>query len=427
MSSGHSSLRLDNSNVVQSPEPFSASCGDLTPPGSPSYLTVHPTSSSFSSSAVHNPTPLRMSSGPSSSSHAAAPQQLPPSPAPGTTLLDELAEPKITTVATPSASAASSLGKTGMMMSVGEFSEDAHAGHIRNESSTSAGGSTVSGAEAGEELWKTSGFKIGFAEDKNKKYRRTMEDAHAYFYNFGKSNGSGWFAIFDGHAGKSAADWCGEHMHENFEKVLHENPTLPVPDLLNRSFLLTDQQLGERKGSYSGCTAVVGYIRTEERAVDDGEHGTQQAQKRRVLYTANAGDARAVLCRDGKAIRLSYDHKGSDPAEAKRIVESGGFVMNNRVNGVLAVTRSLGDISMKEWVIGSPYTTETVLDEKDSFLILACDGIWDVCSDQTATDLIREVQDPQEAAEDLLDYALENFTTDNLSVLIVRLDQTFVP
>ncbi|KAI8588024.1 phosphatase 2C-like domain-containing protein [Geranomyces variabilis] len=434
MSSGHTSLRLDNSNIVQSPEPFSASCGDLTPPGSPSYLSVHPTHSSFSSSAVHNPTPLRMSSAPSSSSRdaSAPPPQLPPSSAPGTTILDELAEPKITTVVTPSASAASSLGETGVMGSGGEFSEDAPAGHLRNESSTSAGGSTVGGGEttAGsaqeEELWKTSGFKIGFAEDKNKKYRRTMEDAHAYFYNFGKSNGSGWFAIFDGHAGKSAADWCGEHMHQNFEKVLHDNPTLPVPDLLNRSFLLTDQQLGERKGSYSGCTAVVGYIRTEERAGDDGEHG-QPPQKRRVLYTANAGDARAVLCRDGKAIRLSYDHKGSDPAEAKRIVESGGFVMNNRVNGVLAVTRSLGDISMKEWVIGSPYTTETVLDEQDSFLILACDGIWDVCSDQTATDLIREVQDPQEAAEDLLDYALENFTTDNLSVLIVRLDQTFVP
>ncbi|KAI8919350.1 phosphatase 2C-like domain-containing protein [Powellomyces hirtus] len=308
-----------------------------------------------------------------------------------------------------------------------EFSESPVPSRAPHASDAAEGKST--GGQAEEELWKTSGFKIGFAEDKNKKYRRTMEDAHAYFYNFGKSNGSGWFAIFDGHAGKSAADWCGTHMHENFETVLHENPTMPVPDLLNKSFLLTDRQLGERKGSYSGCTAVVGYIRTEERPLtDDGESANgKQTRRRRVLYTANAGDARAVLCRDGKAIRLSYDHKGSDPAEAKRIVESGGFVMNNRVNGVLAVTRSLGDISMKEWVIGSPYTTETVLDENDGFLILACDGIWDVCSDQTATDLIRDVMDPQQASEDLLDYALENFSTDNLSVMIVRLDQHYVP
>lgn len=96
---------------------------------------------------------------------------------------------------------------------------------------------------------------------------------------------------------------------------------------------------------------------------------------RRVLYCANAGDARGVLCRSGKAVRLTYDHKGSDKQEAKRIVEAGGFVMSGRVNGVLAVTRSLGDSSMKEFVVGAPYTTETELCSEDEFLILACDGV----------------------------------------------------
>lgn len=121
---------------------------------------------------------------------------------------------------------------------------------------------------------------------------------------------------------------------------------------------------------------------------------------RRVLYTANAGDARAVLSRGGRAVRLTYDHKGSDAQEARRIKEAGGFVMNNRVNGasvsflrllcweerdeaddlfvhtgVLAVTRSLGDSSMKEFVVGSPYTTETQLGPDDDLLIIACDGV----------------------------------------------------
>jgi protein phosphatase PTC1 len=102
---------------------------------------------------------------------------------------------------------------------------------------------------------------------------------------------------------------------------------------------------------------------------------TPPAASRRVLYSANAGDARGVLCRAGKAVRLTYDHKGSDKQEAKRIMDAGGFVMSGRVNGVLAVTRSLGDSSMKEFVVGSPYTTETELCQEDELLILACDGV----------------------------------------------------
>lgn len=67
--------------------------------------------------------------------------------------------------------------------------------------------------------------------------------------------------------------------------------------------------------------------------IDTLEPRADEGETRRVLYLANVGDARAVLCRGGKAVRLTYDHKGSDSQEAKRITDAGGFVMNNRVNG----------------------------------------------------------------------------------------------
>lgn len=118
---------------------------------------------------------------------------------------------------------------------------------------------------------------------------------------------------------------------------------------------------------------------------------------------------------------MTYDHKGSDPREAKRITDAGGFVMNNRVNGVLAVTRSLGDSSMKEFVVGSPYTTETTLGPEDRYLILACDGLWDVCGDQEAVDLIKDAKDAQHASAILLQHALSSFSSDNLSIVVVSL------
>ncbi|KAK4050017.1 mgpp2cl-1, protein phosphatase 2C-like protein 1 [Microbotryomycetes sp. JL221] len=418
-------------------------------------------------------------------------------------------------------------------------------------------------------------FKVGVSVDRNKKCRRTMEDAHSFIYDFGGLRGQGYFAVFDGHAGKHAAEWCGEHFHQHLLEGLRTSPATPVPDLLNSTFHIVDTKLSElasQQGTHSGCTAVVVFLRLEDEngnpvgqasgvgkavetrqgkvqgepdgalkaARDKGEGtelqryhcrqnsdesgGDQQQEKqvddnsnvdgstslstslfgsssssgststdiknkiravlsgnksssssssspsdsnepsptrspsqieqtttdnnnnnntsvvktpdvevkgpaeykpaaKRTLYTANVGDARAVLSRQGRAVRLTYDHKGSDAKEAKRITDAGGFVMNNRVNGVLAVTRSLGDSAMKEFVVGSPYTTETSLSEGDDFLIVACDGLWDVCQDQEAVDLIKGVSDPQEASKILLDHALNNFSSDNLSVLVVALNQ----
>ncbi|CAG8466776.1 5637_t:CDS:2 [Funneliformis caledonium] len=246
-------------------------------------------------------------------------------------------------------------------------------------------------------------FKVGISEDRNKRYRRTMEDAHSFFYDFAGIEGQGFFAIFDGHAGKQAADWCGNHFHE------------------------ADKQLNQNAGKHSGCTAIAAFLRSEEITEDETANGKKlisngvEKKQKRVLYTANVGDARAVLSRNGTAIRLSYDHKGSDAQEAKRIVDAGGFVMNNRVNGVLAVTRSLGDSTMKDFVVGNPYTTETEITENDSFLILACDGLWDVCDDQDAVNLIKNIDDPQIASAKLIEHALTNFSTDNLSVMVIRL------
>ncbi|GJN71698.1 protein phosphatase 2C 1 [Purpureocillium lilacinum] len=350
-------------------------------------------------------------------------------------------------------------------------------------------------------------FRVGVWEDRNKKCRRTMEDTHAFLYNFldtpdpstepgdkgAKSekdatetaereivqSDNGYFAIFDGHAGTFAADWCGKKLHIILEEMIRKNPNVAIPELLDQTFTAVDAQLEKLPLKNSGCTAAIAVLRWEDRVPSDrsvtgsvpiapaaaaaaakaaakaakaNEQALSEKEKevtttvtevdtkpsadaaqarlkgsasrQRVLYTANVGDARIILCRGGRALRLSYDHKGSDENEGRRIANAGGLILNNRVNGVLAVTRALGDAYMKDLVTGHPYTTETVIQpDLDEFIIIACDGLWDVCSDQEAVDLVRNVQDPNAASKLLVDHALSRFSTDNLSCMIVRFDK----
>ena len=84
----------------------------------------------------------------------------------------------------------------------------------------------------------------------------------------------------------------------------------------------------------AGCTAVCCLVRGNE------------------IVCANAGDSRAVLCRNGQAVPLSYDHKPSQERERARVHAAGGFIReaggHHRINGNLNVSRSLGDLKYKQ-------------------------------------------------------------------------------
>lgn len=111
----------------------------------------------------------------------------------------------------------------------------------------------------------------------------------------------------------------------------------------------------------------------------------------------------------------------------KRINEAGGFIARSRVLGILAVSRSFGDHGMKDFVIADPYLSETRLSNyKDCpFLILACDGVWDVLTDQDAVELLLEVYKKQgpfdDAARLLVHTAIERGSTDNITAIVVFL------
>lgn len=141
-----------------------------------------------------------------------------------------------------------------------------------------------------------------------------------------------------------------------------------------------------------------------------------------ILIIKLTNNSRAVLCRKTKALRLSKDHKAEDSSEIERIRVAGGTVVKDRVMGILAVSRSFGDRGLKQFVPAKPYTSTVSIHEgEDEFIILACDGIWDVMTDQEAVDFVRLLDQNQknQAAKLLVDTALTRSTSDNLTVVIL--------
>ena len=113
------------------------------------------------------------------------------------------------------------------------------------------------------------------------------------------------------------------------------------------------------------------------------------------IVCANAGDSRAIVVkRDGTAYPMSKDHKPGDADETKRITDLGGTVVywgRWRVESVLAVSRAVGDAQLMPYITALPDCTSKTIEEDDMFLVIATDGIWDVCdNDYVANFVMKE-------------------------------------
>lgn len=222
---------------------------------------------------------------------------------------------------------------------------------------------------------------VGWAEDIGR--RDEMEDGFVFVDCFGGKKNSAYFAIYDGHGGRQCVDYVTELLHDNLLAEIQKAPS-NVPDAFIRAFNTTDRNMQASGINTSGCTACCCLLQEEKAS--------------RAIYTAHLGDARAVICRGGLAVRLTSmsDHKATDPTETKRVIEAGGTIFNERVNGMLAISRAFGDHQLKapalpnDVVSNIPDITSTELTDQDMFVIVACDGLWDVVEDQESVNLVLE-------------------------------------
>lgn len=244
-------------------------------------------------------------------------------------------------------------------------------------------------------------FRSGLAEMTGR--RQTMEDV-SIVLQATPTPSSILFGLFDGHGGREAAEFASS----NLPRVISER--LRQSDSLESAIISSFHEVqAEMKPwcLFVGTTSVIAIA-----------NGTR-------LTVANVGDSRCVLCRDGKAVRLTVDHKPDLPEESAYIRSKGGFVREGRISGMLAVSRALGDGFLGDAVNATPHIRSLDLTEDDSFMILACDGVWDVITDQQACDIVASEIDPLIAAKKLRDAAFERRSFDNISVIVVFLSEFF--
>lgn len=257
-------------------------------------------------------------------------------------------------------------------------------------------------------------------------WRADNEDSHVIYLGLPNS-GLDYFAVFDGHGGPLVARFAGRRTHEIFDTLCKSGGDPQA--LLTKTFILTDDTIGrettaEETGS-CGCTANVVVI----------NHQTKK------FYCANSGDARSVLCRAGKAINLSEDHRPTLETERNRILAAGSAVSDDdRVDGLLAVSRAFGDFDFKQAnslpahkqaVTCVPDVSVHNLTPEDQFIVCACDGIWDCMTSTEVVDFVaaelKASNDPMKAAGKLLDRCVarelpeDGLGTDNMSVIVVLL------
>lgn len=256
-------------------------------------------------------------------------------------------------------------------------------------------------------------------------WRVDMEDAHSTVPVVAAKPEWSWFAVFDGHGGSLISLTAAERLlpkicaDERFEaaKTAEE-----VSAIMRDSFIKLDEDMktlpaiasGE---DHSGSTAITAMVTPTH------------------IIVGNCGDSRAVLSRvtAGAPVWGSEDHKPNNEPEQKRIEAGGGSVVNRRVNGDLAVSRAFGDFLYKhrqdlppeaQQVTVEPECTIIPRSDDLEYLILCCDGIWDVMSNEEVVEFVRTTvmggePDLGTVSEMLIDKCLKNGSRDNMSALIV--------
>ncbi len=260
------------------------------------------------------------------------------------------------------------------------------------------------------------GLHVGISHFQGR--RPTMEDEHlAVAFNLnvgGKDYPIQLFGIFDGHGGPNASRFVRDHLVEKLKETLKEYNPRKITEA------------GVWKALKMACVRLNRDYRTLRHT--DGTTATVALILDNYLYAANVGDSRTILDNAGTPMQLTEDAKPNDARYRKGIEHRGGRVLQcdvPRVNGILAVARSIGDHLLHGAISARPKITVTPRREirAGSHLILCCDGITDVARSVDLVNAAHMHRDlsPGDLARNFTYSAYHSGSTDNLSAMVVSL------
>uniref|UniRef100_A0A914LFX6 protein-serine/threonine phosphatase n=1 Tax=Meloidogyne incognita TaxID=6306 RepID=A0A914LFX6_MELIC len=264
-------------------------------------------------------------------------------------------------------------------------------------------------------------YTISLCSQKNRKPK--MEDRHIVLPSFSVidsqfSSSDAFFAVFDGHNGSDCSAYASAHFLECLLDARSCGSS--EESLLEDAFIRMDTRLTNRclsENYKSGTTVSCIYLKD-----------------RKIAYMAWCGDSSIAVLKERRIETLSIPHKPDNPEERNRIEEAGGMVINvqgvPRLNGVLNLSRSLGDIRAKPMISSKPDLSTYPLSENevDYMIFLSTDGIWDCLEEEQIFELVRifvtehSIKDFYLLADFIAAKAKEADSVDNMTLICVCLE-----
>ena len=245
---------------------------------------------------------------------------------------------------------------------------------------------------------------FSYQEDKNLKYRQAMEDIGIMIPDLTTDYKVSLFAIFDGHGGNDVVKFVKDRLPQLIKNYL--NDLCPVELAFKNSFEKVDQELRFFDSEYIGTTATIVLFKDDK------------------IYCANVGDSKAYIIYDKTYKQISSDHKCSVEDEAQRIRNNGGKISKNRVMGQLILTRTLGDLYVKQFgVINTPDISVNEITTNIKYVVIASDGVWDVIDLDTLVNMSKAGKSVGEFCSDIVKLSISKGTKDNVSCIVISFAQ----